>query len=242
MPALDPCGTDDLRERVIAFPHFDRRRGKEKAETVVRFYDRRVLIVRKDDMTRSRRENLLRLAVWAGASLALVACRHAPSPPSLASGQSAFTFIEAPSPTESARQGEMTTGPRQPVDVLVAAEPILPLATPEYPAAALGRQRVPALIGVRITVDERGWVTDVAPSQKALTMPGPFVAEFQAAVQTAVAQWHFRPAEKRHLVPGRGGPMKEDYWVVTRAEKTEAVFDVAFTFTASGDVLSGGAR
>ena len=82
----------------------------------MRFYHRRVLIVRKDDMTRSRRENVLRLAAWASASLALAACRHAPTSTSLASGQSAFTFIEAPSPTESARQGEMTTGPRQPAD------------------------------------------------------------------------------------------------------------------------------
>ncbi len=193
-------------------------------------------------MKRSRRENVRRLAAWASASLALAACRHAPSPPAVASGQSAFTFIEAPSPTESARQGEMTSGPRQPVDVLVAAEPILPLAMPVFPVVALGRLRVPALIGVQITVDERGWVTGVTPSLKALTMPGPFVAEFQAAVEAAVAEWQFRPAEKRHLVPGRGGPMKDDYWVVTRAEKTPATFDVAFTFTGTGDVLSEGAK
>ncbi len=148
-------------------------------------------------------------------------------------------FVEAHAPTESNMKGEIATGPRQPVDVLVAAEPVLPLAKPVYPAAVLRRQRVPALIGVRITVDVTGRVSDVSPSLKALTMPGPFVAEFQAAVEATVAQWRFTPAEKRHLVPGRGGPMKDDYWVVKRAEKTEAVFDVAFTFTAAGDVISG---
>lgn len=193
-------------------------------------------------MRRCRRENLLQLAGWASAGLVLAACRHAPSAPAVASGQSSFTFIEAPAPMETARQGEMSSGPRQPVDVRVAAEPILPLATPVFPAAALGRLRVPALIGVRLTVDERGWVTGVAPSLKVVTMPGPYLAEFQAAVEAAVREWQFRPAEQRHLVPGRGGPMQEDYWVVTRAEKIEAVFDVAFTFTTSGDVVSGGAR
>lgn len=208
----------------------------------MRFYVWRVLIVGSSDMRQFWCGKFNRLAVAAAASLALAACRHAPSPSAVASGQSAFTFIEAPSPTESARQGEMTSGPRQPVDVLVAAEPILPLATPVFPAAALGRLRVPALIGVQITVDERGWVSGVTPSLKVVTMPGPFVAEFQAAVEAAVAEWQFRPAEKRHLVPGRGGPMKDDYWVVTRAEKTQATFDVAFTFTGTGDVLSEGAK
>ncbi len=193
-------------------------------------------------MKRSGREQWRQIAGLAAAGFALVACRHAPTATTEPSGQSSFTFIEASASAGSTGQGEIATGPRQPVDVLVAAEPILPLATPVFPAAALGRLRVPALIGVRITVDERGWVTDVAPSLKALTMSGPFVAEFQAAVKEAVAHWQFRPAEKRHLVPGRGGPMQEDYWVVTRAEKTEALFDVAFTFTTSGGVLSGGAR
>lgn len=191
---------------------------------------------------RSRREQLRRIAGLAAAGFALSACRHSPTPTIPPSGQSAFTFIEAPASTAPAGPAEMATGPRQPVDVLVTAEPVLPLVKPVFPAAALGRLRVPALIGVRITVDERGWVTDVAPSLKALTMPGPFVAEFQAAVKEAVAQWRFTPAEKRHLVPGRGGPMKDDYWVVTRAEKTSAVFDVAFTFSGSGDVVSDGLK
>ena len=193
-------------------------------------------------MIRLWRENSRRFVVLATSGLALVACRHAPTSKAEASGESTFSFVEAPSPTESSGKGEMATGPRQPVDVVVAAEPILPLAKPVFPAAALGRLRVPALIGVRITVDARGGVADVAPSLKALTMPGPFVREFQAAVEAAVAQWRFTPAERRHLVPGRGGPMKEDYWVVTRAEKTEAVFDVAFTFSGSGDVLSDGVK
>ena len=172
-------------------------------------------------------------------SVAMAGCHHAPLPMRATEGASSFAFIDAPAVADPQGKPEIATGPRQPVDVVVAAEPILPLAAPVYPRAALGAQRTSAFVGVRITVDASGRVTNIDPSLRAISTPGVFAEEFRAAVESALAQWRFTPAENRHLVPGKGGPMKEDYWVVTRAEKTDAVFDIVFTFTPSGDVVSG---
>ncbi len=176
----------------------------------------------------------------AGVAAVVGGCRHAPVAKAGPEGRSAFRFVEdADASLAAGTTAAITTGPRQPVDVRVPAEPIQPLAEPEYPRAARGGQSGPALVGVRITVDATGRVVDVGPSLRAISTPGPWAAEFRAAVEAAVAQWRFTPAEIRRLVPGRGGPQQEDYWVVTRAEKTDATFDVAFTFTAAGDVLPG---
>lgn len=163
-------------------------------------------------------------------------CRHAPQPLATVEGRSAFRFVEAPDTSTAGTTAAMAEGPRQPVDVLVTAEPIDPLAIPVFPATALGKLSVPALVGVRITIDARGRVSDVGSSLRALSTPGPFADAFREAVEVALAQWRFTPAEKRHMVPGRGGPLQEDYWVITSAEKTETALDVAFTFTTTGDV------
>jgi hypothetical protein len=167
--------------------------------------------------------------------LVLEGCRHAPAV-AAPEGRSSFRFVESSLATSEYKLG-IAEGPRQPVDVLVPAEPILPLAQPAYPKAARGGLTIPALVGVQITVGADGRVTQVGPSMKTISTPSPFAAEFLSAVEEAVAQWHFTPAEKRRLVPGRGRPGGEDYWVVTRAEKTEYAFDLSFTFALSGDVV-----
>lgn len=126
---------------------------------------------------------------------------------------------------------------REPTNILVKAEPILPLATPVYPKAALAGHAGSALVGVRITVDFTGKVSEIAPSLLAFSTPGPFAEEFRAAAETAVAQWRFLPAEIRHLQPGKG-PQENEYWTITQIDKTEMTFDVSFTFNATGEVLS----
>jgi hypothetical protein len=40
------------------------------------------------------------------------------------------------------------------------------------------------------------------------------------------------------MVPRANAVTGEDFWVITRSQKTDYAFDLAFTFTTSGDVLS----
>ena len=118
-----------------------------------------------------------------------------------------------------------------------------PLGTqraPAYPKNALAKRAGDALVGVELTVDIDGRVASVAPSLATLSTPGPFAAEFRDAVEDAVRQWRFRPAEIRHLelIKAAGG----DYLRLASVEKVEWKFDVQFTFTAAGEVRPGSAK
>jgi len=172
------------------------------------------------------------------AALLLAAGCQQAQPPARLEGASSFQFVARPVPELSATVAEAADLPRVPVDVLVPAEPIPPLARPVYPGAVLGKVRVPVTVGVRITVDATGRVAHVGPSLLVFSNAGDDVTEFRAAVEDALAQWRFTPAEIRHLVPGTGGPGREDFWVATRKQATDYAFDLLFTFAVSGDVLS----
>jgi hypothetical protein len=176
------------------------------------------------------------LALLGFAAVGLAGCQHAVTAPSL-SGQSAFRFVEAPVQADvSAAKAQILAAPREPIEGILPAEPILPLIPPTYPRVALGTHAAPVVVGVRINVDANGGVTSVGPSLVSFSTPTPRAGAFYAAVEEAVTQWRFEPAEWRHLVPmtnNRGA----GYWKVTRAEKTDYAFDLAFTFTTTGDVL-----
>ncbi len=165
----------------------------------------------------------------------LSGCRHtavAPSAPD--EGASSYRFLDpAPSP---AKKKEASIGAPRPTMQAINAQPILPLAKPVYPPVALAAHAGMATVGVRLVVDTAGRVSEVRPSLAILSMPSPFAAEFRAAVEAAVAQWRFRPAEIRQLelVRDPGG----DFNRVTSREKIEWAFDVEFTFNATGDVLT----
>jgi TonB family protein len=118
----------------------------------------------------------------------------------------------------------------------INAQPILPLAAPVYPPVALKARAGMATVGVRITVDPTGRVENVQPSLALVTIPAAFAAEFQAAVEEAVKQWRFRPAEFRQLelVKDPGG----DFQRVVKRENVAWAFDVEFTFNVTGDVLT----
>ena len=120
----------------------------------------------------------------------------------------------------------------------VEAEPILPLATPVYPAAALAAKAGLVTIGVKISVYTDGRVSDVSPSLLTFSTPTRYADEFEEAVREAVMRWRFRPAQRYTLRIFRteegGGPPREIH-----RENTESYFDLAFTFTASGTVLAG---
>ena len=164
-------------------------------------------------------------------------CHHLPTPPP-DMGTSSFAFVEPPPvPSRKATMAEPSNGPII-EEHYVEAEPIQPLATPVYPAKALAAKAGLVTIGVKISVDTDGRVSDVSPSLMTFSTPTRYADEFEEAVRAAVMRWHFRPAQRYTLRIFRteegGGPPKE-----IQRENTETYFDLAFTFTASGTVLSG---
>jgi hypothetical protein len=168
-------------------------------------------------------------------SAALIAgCRHAT--PRGDDAQSSFRFI-TPSRT-APPDARASIAPEMPRETVTPAEPILPLAVPVYPKLARRDRPPSAIVGVRISIDATGKVSDIQPSLLAFSTVGPWSAEFRDAVEAALAQWRFYPAELHRVEPAKG-PNAGGYLTVKGSEKIEWSFDVAFTFQASGDVLSG---
>jgi len=111
---------------------------------------------------------------------------------------------------------------------------------PVYPRRALAAKAGWATVGVKITVDSTGRVTDIRPSILTLSTPGPFAADFREAVELALRQWKFYPAENRKVkYVEADGTL---FGLVTHADKVETEFDLSFTFTATGrvDLLTPG--
>lgn len=162
-------------------------------------------------------------------------CGHVAESRPVADGGSSHRFVE-PEGIAGRAAARSPSEVREPVETIERPRPIEPLVAPIYPAEARGNQKVPVTIGVRLTVAVDGTVSDVGQSLRVLALPGPGAEAFRAAVEDAVRQWRFVPAEWRRMVPRTGGPQGE-YWQVTKAEKREAQVDVEFTFTASGEVV-----
>lgn len=156
--------------------------------------------------------------------------------PAAPEGTSSFRFVEPPAVAVSG-EARMAAEVREPVDVLEPAQPIQPLAEPVYPVAVRGKQAIPVTIGVRLVIAADGTVSDVRGSPLVFSTPAPLAGEFRSAVEAAVAQWRFLPAELRRMVARQGGPQGW-YWHVMRVEKTESTVDVQFTFSATGQVVS----
>lgn len=174
------------------------------------------------------------MAAGLGLAATFAGCRHAAAPPD--DGRSSFRFVTPP--RASPRETGATLVQEKPRETVTPAEPILPLAVPVYPNIPRRARPPIATVGVRITIDPAGSVTDVRSSLLAFSTPGPHAAEFHEAVEAALAQWRFHPAEVHRVEPIKG-PDRGDYLMVKGSEKIEWTFDLAFTFNASGDVLSG---
>ena len=187
--------------------------------------------------TRCRRICLAATGLLLGAG-----CHHAVvAPPPRVEGTSTFRFVARPPAPPKARpaaEPSEETAPAQSAVRKIRARPIQPLAKPVYPAALLGRVSLPVTVGVRINVDAEGRVTYVGDSFVAISTWGEYAGEFRAAVEEALAQWRFQPAEVRHLVLQDGGPGQGSYWLTTRTQNLDDWFDLSFTFAAKGGVLS----
>ena len=139
----------------------------------------------------------------------------------------------APPPKSSPSEAKEPTG----ISEYFEAQPINPLLMPVYPPQALAAKAGWATVGVKITVDVTGRVADIQPSMVAFSSPGPFAEAFLKAVEVALRQWSFIPAEtrKREYVENKD----ISYFRVTQREATETEFDSMFTFTAAGGVQQG---
>ncbi|HWA24933.1 MAG TPA: hypothetical protein VG734_04590 [Lacunisphaera sp.] len=103
---------------------------------------------------------------------------------------------------------------------------------PVYPARALAAKAGATTVGVHLSVDEHGAITDIRASIWVVSFPGPFAEDFRAAVEAALRQWRFRPAETVEVEQ-----VQQDGFTYARVAKREAVateFDLAFDFTPDG--------
>ncbi|MDB6094634.1 MAG: hypothetical protein JWM32_2196 [Verrucomicrobia bacterium] len=140
-----------------------------------------------------------------------------------------------PEPPESKANAVADSG--RTTEFVLAAEPILPLAAPVYPAAALAMRPGRVVVGVRVRVDTEGRATVAGPSLAVFSSYNARGLGFREAVDDAVGQWKFVPARMQRT-EGAKGADGGDLLMIKAAGTTEWVFDVAFTFTAAGDVLS----
>jgi hypothetical protein len=163
--------------------------------------------------------------------------------PKRAEGASGFKFVEGSlgqlrHPPVEDLAALVPGTPGTPIEIKLKANPIRPLATPAYPPALLGRVRLPVAVGVHITVDETGRVAHVGPSLVAFSTGGEWAGEFREAVEAALAQWRFRPAEIRGIVQKQEESGRGSYWLTLSKRPVDDAFDVAFTFTATGEVVT----
>lgn len=161
-------------------------------------------------------------------------CRHAPETYP-ARGVARFRILSPRAPASNhAVAAALDVG--QPREVITDAVLIPPSPMPVYPVAALRSRHNGAVIAVHVVVDVTGQVRTVSPSLHGFSTSGPFAKEFQAAVEAAVRQWKFHPAEAQMIEPLRHADGRIERKIVRR-EPVEARFDLAFTFTSTGDVL-----
>lgn len=148
-------------------------------------------------------------------------------------GNASFRFIDPPSPPQT----KVSVAPDvvQPGEILIPAQAILPLAVPVYPTVALRTRSFGTSVSVHVVVDAKGRVAEIAPSPFGFTMPSPYAREFFAAVERAVGQWKFKPAEIQvtELAVRDGVEVR----TLTRREPIEATFDITFLFTSTGAVV-----
>ena len=171
-----------------------------------------------------------------GLLLFMAACRTAPVLPP--QGQSSFSVVVPPTPPMVVGENAAEEPPDR--RRFIDAVPIPPLTLPVYPAAALAARAGWVVVGVRITIDEHGRVSEIRQSPVSMTTPTAYADSFWAAVEAALHRWRFYPAtyreEHRRTVNG------DTVWDLTGVEQTPSTSDLSFTFTATGEVRAGNGR
>ena len=151
----------------------------------------------------------------------------APPPPS-AEGKTTYSYIFDPA----------NPALDLPADVQFMRPMALETKTlPVYPAAALAAHDTPHREVVRIVIDDRGSVGQVADSPMEQSDGGPFAADYRRAVDAAVRTWRFRPGVLEHVRDGedKDGDGKADYKVMTSWDPVAVYYDIRFKF----EILDG---
>jgi hypothetical protein len=104
-----------------------------------------------------------------------------------------------------------------------------PLREPDYPAGALTAGAGDYLLYITFTVDDRGRVTDVAPSWDRVRLPSRFEDEFLVAAKAAMATWELDPARQVYYRRAAGG---EDEYL--RTETVAQRMEIKLVFEAPG--------
>lgn len=186
---------------------------------------------------------ILPLACVLAVALGLVGCHHR-SIAATGTGVSSFAVISMQSMAsdnvavgDTVETGETGASKVSYVEEFVQARPLPPIMQPTYPPKALKAIAGRAVVGVRVTVDEAGRVTDIGPSLLTFSTFGPYAEAFRGAVESAVWQWRFVPAEllQSERVQNDGSA----YQRVIRRQAVSTQIDLAFTFTESGGVEAG---
>lgn len=108
---------------------------------------------------------------------------------------------------------------------------------PVYPPRALRAKIGRDTVGVHITVDPAGRVSEVRPSLLVFSTPGTYAEDFRAAAEAAVRQWQFTPARAEYFEIVHEGDAT--YNRVTGSENVETEFDLCFIFSVGGEVVLG---
>jgi len=103
---------------------------------------------------------------------------------------------------------------------------------PVYPPDLVPLHLKHHTVGLRITFNETGRVSDVGESPVAGSTGGQYQAAFTAAALQALEQWRCWPPEVRKFRPGPDGDGdgKPDFQIVVKRKVLRAYFDVSITF------------
>jgi hypothetical protein len=107
------------------------------------------------------------------------------------------------------------------------------LKGPAYPEQPLKAKYGAAIVVVRVFLDADGQVIDIKDSPTGPSTGGRYTAEFKSAVEEAVHQWKFQPAEYCQYQEGKdlNGDGKPDYMVLIASKPVPVHFDARFDFS-----------
>jgi hypothetical protein len=182
-------------------------------------------MTRPDDTRPDCRQATMRkcAVILLASSLLGGSCHHT------VAGTSSFAFVGETGNREPAPKDAANLRIAEPISILIPPKPLLPLKVPVYPESIFREHLQDIQMAVTITIDKAGRVSDVSPSLARFPYTNRFQAEFQLAIERAVASWHFEPGQLAHL-----DPQSQSAPVVVGIESVESQLTVAFTFRQSG--------
>ncbi|MEO5959834.1 MAG: hypothetical protein ABIZ49_03065 [Opitutaceae bacterium] len=117
--------------------------------------------------------------------------------------------------------------------VFVDAKPIEPLKTPSYPTNSPKPHADSVTVVAKIVVGADGRVEEIQRSIADFSLPTPFSRDCFEAAKDAISQWRFEPAQIAVVQPqANGRPL------IVSSTPTDRSFEIAFTFSSSGRVVS----